>query len=146
MTNKAKITVPAGVTGVRAAALMVVLFLFALLVLLMPVVTSSMSALRAVARHSARKAQGLAAARAGIEHALWELQANPAFESASGVLGDWAYEVSVQTPPDRPGERKLAGRAFRAEESDPRVFYESRALVGLGQPIRILGWLERGPE
>jgi len=126
----------------QGQALLLVLMLVALLAVASSVFATLHFSLHRSARGSWHRAECESAARSGIEHALWELEAGSESEGASGSIAHATYQVQIQPVPGKSQERELISTGTRAIDGGATLTRRLRCLVRLDPSPRIVRWLD----
>ena len=125
----------------QGAALVTVLLVAVCIAIVATVLMSSLSLLRNARRHSWQSADCALAARAGIEHAVWELSRDSAAKSVSGTIGRGQYGVVVRAVPGEPELREVTSKGSLAEPSESPITRVLRAHLRVGPRVEIVQWL-----
>lgn len=131
-----------GATREKGTALLAVLIFIMLLAAVASALMSSVHGLRKVQRNAWQRAACDAAARAGIERALWELGRNPEFQKGEGQLAGAAYEVTSAQPEDAPAVREVAASGSVEIQNGRQMTRTLRVRVRISPSVGVSEWSE----
>jgi len=126
----------------KGTALLAVLILIMLLGAFASALMSSVHGLRKVQRHAWQRAACDAAARAGIERALWELERDPDFQKGDGQVAGATYEVTSVQPEEAPADREVIASGSVEIQDGRQMTRTIRVRIRISPSIGISEWLE----